>query len=300
MKLIKSIKQVILNAKTNLIHLRQIYRYNRSPLRKKQPVLAYQMGKVGSSTIRRSLNALNRDIYIYHLHYMSGIDNMIGQCKRQYLPLQDHILASIYCKRMVEKTLNGRKIDVITLVRDPIAKNISQFFQSVEVAYPELDYHNKVHSMDLGVLVKELRDFYLDKFLHDDPLIWFDIELKQFLKIDVYESPFPYNKGYDIYENDIARVLLIRLEDLNECAPEAMDQFLGIKEFRLVNENVSKDKEYAEIYKVLRENVDLPDSYIEKMYSSKLAKHFYTHSELNKFRIKWKRNTEPNLSASLD
>jgi hypothetical protein len=78
--------QVLKSVKIRCHHYRQIYRYFNSPLRKKKPLLVYQMGKVGSSTIRRSLNALNLDIYVYHLHYMSGIGYMMKLCRYQALP----------------------------------------------------------------------------------------------------------------------------------------------------------------------------------------------------------------------
>ena len=252
----------------------------------------YQMGKVGSSTIRKSINAANIEVYPYHLHYMSGIDYMVGLCRKQSLPLMDHILSSIYCKKLIKKEVaKGKKFKVITLVRDPIAKNISQFFQNVEISYPEFRYAEKEKSLSEYELLSELTGFYIKNFRHKDPLVWFDVEMKQFTNIDVFQFNFPHEKGYQIYENKSFRILLMRLENLNTCISDAMDRFLGIKNFRLVNDNISKEKNYAGLYEQMKNRIKLPESYIEEMYASKMATHFYTESEIRTFKQRWRRDS---------
>lgn len=290
MQLNKRIEQVLQRINIRLFHYWQTYRFVRSPLRKKEPLLVYQMGKVGSSTIRRSINALNLDIHPYHLHYMSGIDHMVNILRKQSLPLQDHIMASIYCRKLLKRaSANGERLNVITLAREPIAKNISQFFQNIEVVYPEFGYSEKLKTLSDDELVQDLIDFFIKYFVHDDPLVWFDVELKQFTHIDVYETAFPHEKGYQIYENKLFRILLMRLDNLNSCIAEAMDSFLGFNNFTLQNENISKEKEYAELYQKVKRKIKLPVSYIDKMYSSKMARHFYTESEIEGFKQKWSR-----------
>ena len=37
----------------------------------KSPILIYQMGKVGSSTIKKSLEQINQDSVIYHVHFLT-------------------------------------------------------------------------------------------------------------------------------------------------------------------------------------------------------------------------------------
>jgi hypothetical protein len=74
---------------------------------------------------------------------------------------------------------------------------------------------------------------------------------------------------------------------MNACIPEAMDRFLGIKDFTLINENISSKKGYAGQYSKMKERIKLPRGYIDKMYSSKMAKHFYTEAERKKFEKKW-------------
>ena len=282
------IDRLLMDAKVRMLHYRQIFRYNRSPLRKMQPILIYQMGKVGSSTIRRSIASHNIDMHPYHFHYMNGIGYMMSLCRQQGLPLQDHILSSIYCKKLFKNIkTNNRKLHVISLVREPIAKNISQFFQNIDVSYPEFRYADKVKLLSHNELVTQMIEFFIENFIHDDPLVWFDVELKNFTDIDVFKERFPHEKGYNIYENARFKVLVIRLEDLNKRIEEAMFHFLGISNFNLVRENISSEKEYAVLYEKLKKQIRLPATYIDKMYISKMARHFYTIRELESFRNKW-------------
>ncbi len=287
----KIIVKILKATNMSLLYRWQIYKFSQSPLRKKEPLLIYQMGKVGSSTLRRSIDAIKPDVHPYHLHYMNGIDYMVELCRKKSLPLQDHILSSIFCRKLLKKAkTNGIRLNVISLVREPIAKNISQFFQNVDVSYPEFEYSKKEKVLSQDELVSVMTDFFIKNFRHDDPLVWFDDELKQFTNIDVFSNPFPYEKGFKIYENERFRILVIRLESLNECCSDAMKQFLGVEHFELLNENVSSKKKYAGVYEKMKNKIKLPESYINKMYSSKMATHFYSEDEITRFKDKWSRN----------
>ena len=56
---------------------------------------------------------------------------------------------------------NGKRLNIITLVREPIAKNISQFFQNIEVSYPEFRYPEKVKTLSQEELIAEMVDFFI-------------------------------------------------------------------------------------------------------------------------------------------
>lgn len=129
----------------------------------------------------------------------------------------------------------------------------------------------------------------MEKFDHDGPLVFFDREIKGFLGIDVFSSEFTKSKGYKIYEEENADVLVIRLENLDECAHEAFKEFLNIDEFTLIGGNLSSDKAYHAIYRRFLDSIILPDSYVDEMYTSKYARHFYSEKEINMFRAKWRK-----------
>ncbi|MFX0092698.1 MAG: putative capsular polysaccharide synthesis family protein [Candidatus Hodarchaeota archaeon] len=188
----------------------------------------------------------------------------------------------LFLRKKLEKGINPKKWKIITAVREPVARNISAFFQ------------NQVQYKHMGKMtLKNLLDLFLAENWNYNVLNWFDRELKQVFGIDVYSEPFPTTKGYKIYKvKDQPDLLLLRLENLDNCAQAAFQEFLNIEQFTLAPENIARNKFYYPIYRKFTTSKILPRAYIEKMYTSRLAKHFYTEDELNTFRKKWLK--EPN------
>ncbi len=104
--------------------------------------------------------------------------------------------------------------------------------------------------------------------------------------IDVYSVPFDREAGFVIYRSQKADLLLIRLENLNECAPRAFEAFLNFKNFKLVNTNIGEEKEYKEVYTAFKA-LPLPGDFIETMYDSRFMRHFYADDEIVKLKKKW-------------
>ncbi len=268
------------------------------------PLLIFQMGKVGSSSVQRSLRALNLDMSIYHPHFLTPDYMTIYEEKRRQLLGTDragdlkHIWECQYLSEQINKRVNGRKWRVLTLVREPIARNISAFFETLEVEPLEARDHYRIkaghkslYHFDITVSLdhlEELVDLFLKEFDHDTPLVFFDREIKGVLGIDVYDGEFPKEKGYQIYRGDQVDVLLMRLESLNECVGDALKEFLNIDNFTLLNTNIGSQKVYAPIYQKLKDSLTLPDSYIEQMLGSRYARQFYTEAEISQFKAKWR------------
>jgi hypothetical protein len=105
--------------------------------------------------------------------------------------------------------------------------------------------------------------------------------------IDVYENSFPREIGYRIYPGPLqASLLLIRLENLNGCAERAMHEFLGLENFALHNTNVGTEKDYADLYRAFR-GQPLPVEYVQRIYNTQFARHFYTDAELLVLAKRW-------------
>ena len=269
---------------------------NRLKLRKAKTVVVYQMGKVGSSTVRDSLNELS-DIDVYHIHVLT--EDSIKELEKVYkdnfhrtsfFPV--HILESQYLRKQLDK--GRKKWKVVTLVREPVIRNISTFFQ---ILYSGLGYNysEKLKYMKIDDIVKELQNLFFKKNSgfekyngHEAPLHWFDNELKSALNIDVFLKEFPCSKGYEIYQSDQADLLLIRLENLNKCADEAFKKFLDIDNFTLVPSNISSNKSYSQIYQRFLDTLVLPEHYLDKLYKSKYMNHFYSKEEIAAFRARWR------------
>jgi hypothetical protein len=275
------------------------------------PLLIYTMGKVGSSSVLHSLKLLpDLGRPLYHLHSLSpeSLRELEVELKPAFPDPQAMVsLHHVWrCQYVVDKLAAHpeERVQAITLVRDPLARNLSDFFQHIQVEpLPDAggvrrwklvaqfhDFEITVGEDDVSALI----ELYFEKEWHDFPPLWIDRELEGVLGIDVYATPFPREQGYAIYHSRAAAgrradLLLIRLRDLNRCASQALPEFLGLDAFTLVNANVAEKKEYVDVYRAFKSAIAFPASFLDEMYSSKLVQHFYSSAEIQALRDQWSK-----------
>ncbi len=239
--------------------------------------VAYTMGKVGSVTIEKAIAA--RVFYnpVFHLHFLSK--EGLKKHKEFNKSNSGYELASDF---ETERNNNKQKrLKIITLVRDPISRDISDLFQNYRTYIPE----QKRAEINLEQMIA-----YFKKFDHDYALEWFDVELGEYLGIDIYKYEFDKGKMYQIIKDTRFDLLIIRLEDLSKVFDIAMYEFTGTRNWRLLSEeNNADDKFYAEVYSSFKKNVTIDNSILDKVYNSKYFNHFYSEAEKKKYIDKWKR-----------
>ncbi|PDO09565.1 MAG: hypothetical protein BLM47_11680 [Candidatus Reconcilbacillus cellulovorans] len=236
------------------------------------PIMVYQMGKVGSRTIVDSL--YQHGFESWHIHYLS---------KKFYKWLERR--EPITFLDAVHQVANDRmdRIKVISLVRNPLERNVSSFFQNIERFHPDLVRGYR----DGSVSIEEIIEVFFQRHGiedHDQPLTWWDRELKGMLNFNVFEEKFPKEEGYCIYHTREADILLIKLEKLNECAEEAFEKFLGIKYFRIKESNRGNKKSYYDIYQDFKNKIKFPIQYVNKYLEAREIRHFYTDEEIESMR----------------
>jgi lipopolysaccharide biosynthesis protein/ubiquinone/menaquinone biosynthesis C-methylase UbiE len=261
------------------------------------PLIIYQMGKVGSVSVIQSLHKAYQDlslpIPIHHVHVMEDLDRMeaaIRQERKDPAGTLGAIEAGRKLRQQIDSNPN-KYWKIISLVREPVARNVATFFQNLREFVPDWEARSAAG---------ELQPEYLQGIfigidsIHYAPERWFDAQLKPVFDIDVFASPFPTECGYKIYwSKPLTPLLVIRLEDLNRCAGEAMKEFLGLDPFEVINQNVGDEKPYGGLYKSFKA-LPLPETYITRMYTSKYARHFYSPEEIIRFSKKWSGLEEPN------
>ncbi len=256
-------------------------------------VIIYQMGKVGSSTVKDSIERLNLPINLYHVHaltherlkWLQDTFKHASKIKGRAV-IHDHVVEGLYLRKKLDES-DQQDWKVITLIRDPISRNISTFFQSLDIFFPEWVKEHNASQRALLERTDEMIELFLNEANHDLPLIWFDSYLKPVFNIDVYDKKFNAEKGYETYTNGHTNLLLLRLENLDDCVADAFREFLDIEDFDLKKSNISSEKSYSDAYNEFKDSIKLPASYIDKMYSSKFVQHFYTKNEIEQLRNKW-------------
>ncbi len=106
---------------------------------------------------------------------------------------QLHNPATNYIKRLLKRLIMSRmlkrkkQVRIISLVREPIGRNISMFFQSLPfwMAAKYLNDDSAVRS-ERSQLLHEAFEEHVN---HQYPLEWFDNEIKPLTGIDVFTHP---------------------------------------------------------------------------------------------------------------
>ncbi|MGB3492752.1 MAG: putative capsular polysaccharide synthesis family protein [Elainellaceae cyanobacterium] len=265
----------------------------------KELILVHQMGKVGSTSIYDSLKARSEfSSRVFHTHVLNpagvprGLSHLI---KPERIQLhKNHFLDSLYLWNILSNPDRSSKSSekrwkIITLVREPIARNISAYFQNIrlEIAFPKSIEQGEIDEKELDQAIEDFKA--LEN--HKSSLLWMDRQVKEVFGIDVYQEDFDHHRGYNLIRKDNVNLLVIKLEELKNNYKQAFRDLLGFEDFQLKTSNVSDSKEYASIYEAFKDRIVFSQEYIELIYTSKLATHFYTPQEIEKFIAKWTKNT---------
>lgn len=250
-------------------------------LARSNPVLIYQMGKVGSDSLYHSLKRI-RAMNVTSIHRMNSRN--IESVNRRFKNKGSAVFGEVYDgmgESVFKHIIKHKKpVKIITLVREPISRNISAYFHNMDLIEETASAHEL---LDLDRVV----DGFLTKYDHDIPLQWFDVEMKNTLGIDVYQYEFHKERGYKVIQKGGYEVLLLRHDLNDELKSSLVSDFLDIDKFTIERTNVASEKQYAEKYRGFIKKISLPDEYIDKMLCSKYAKHFYSDEELSAIRDRW-------------
>lgn len=228
-------------------------------------ILVYQMGKVGSISIQASLRRLG--FKTGHAHYLWMTHR--GEYNTSKPGLVKEIL-----KR-------DRQWNVVSLVREPVSRNISAFFQKIELYYPE--YRAYEYKPDVV-------NAFLNNYDHFWPLVWYDLEMFPLFQLDIYEHEFEHTKGYTVYRNANVNLLILRLEDMDRVIEQAFNEFVGLRSVKPTLSNYTTNRyRVAQMYRDFKDTARFPKEYLDWMYESRYARYFYTQEEIVNFRNIWRR-----------
>ncbi len=229
------------------------------PLHNDEIILIYQPGKVASSSIYQSIQNYNR--YVLHTHVLTGI----GSDKDDLYNL-----------------VNLKSGKIISLVRDPIERQISAMWQNV------VNINRYSDEVDFS----EIENFYFYDGFENEEFEWFNEQIKEVFHIDVYDYPFDSQKGYTIIEAGKIQILLMKMEKVNELV-NVIGNFLGIEQFQLQTSNVSGQKAYRFALKAYKENFVLSPSRLHDIYEKNTyVQHFYSKQERENLYKKWAKTPE--------
>ena len=229
-------------------------------------ILIYQPGKVGSTSLRKSLEAYGKSVL--HCHTLINADDEDDRLK---------------------KMMSQKSGKIISLVREPIARQISNMWQNLE----------NIYRYRQGADFRDVESYYFGEDFENYEFKWFDEEIKKNFGIDIYEYPFDKNKGYCSIKKGNLELLLIKAEKLNDLE-QVIGEFLHIDGFRLTNENIGNEKPYRFAYRDYKKEFSISENKLYQIYfDNKYMKHFYTEQEREEFYLKWRNRIEKEKETSV-
>ena len=235
-----------------------------------QALVVHTMGKVGSTAV---LTTCEEQVSapVFHTHTLS-FDKIKELARRS---LTSPLLEGLAVRRLLdsEREVHWR---VVSLVRDPVARNISAFFQN-------LDHFGGGTDEIAALFERFMRDYP-----HDLPSRWFDDEVLPHFGVDVFGSEFDPKSGHAVFSRENVDLLVVRIDDLNNVGPRVLGEFLGLPgEASIGRENIGGDKSYSTLYSEALKKFRIPEKYVDECYATRFARHFYSDEEIAHFRERW-------------
>ena len=275
-----------------VVKLFETARVNHANWSANSPLFVYQCGKVGSSSVYTSLKRLVRRRAVYHVHFLSrqGIDNAISFVKNSDDPvLVHHLVLSQVLRRQLDRMPNMH-LNVISLVRDPIARAVSDLFENITMTDRHLIRRDNRIDID-GLLSVMLARLDAGANSVDFAERWFDSEVREITGVDVFRNEFQSQRGWGLYRGERASLLVIRLENLSSAFPEAVATWLGTRPetVKLVDANVGENKWYADDYRRFLARFTLHPSLCRRLYGTRFMRHFY-HDKVEELTRQWTKS----------
>lgn len=276
------------------------------------------MGKVGSTSVCHALRRIfpNRSVYQTHKLSSAGVlHTMMRWIASPRAPLAhfpDHLASSIEIGERLECRFSNTDWYLFSLVREPVSRNVSAFFQNLHRRWL---YHLSPSSREIcqrilgtsaddaevppdrmEALVTEMGILFERNYRHELYDAWFDSEMRGPFGIDVLAEPFCVEAGFQVYRRGSVRLVLVRLENLQEnftraalewMADSPLAAELGSAPSLEERSNDGSTKQYRELYRSFLGSLGGSSRVIRDAYESRVARHFYTPEELTEFRARW-------------
>ena len=239
-------------------------------------VLVYSMGKVGSTSIVRTLKNHFPYSRLYSAHFLS--DSWMKRLEEiQNFINHKHGLEL----RTVLKKHSNKRLKILTLVREPLAREISNFFENPE------DFIGQRSPLELPT--EELLSFFYQKInvCLDYTLNWFNTEFEEFMGINIYDHELNKEAGYTLLTFSDCDVAVLQMEQLNQNISAAFKELLNIDIAELDKANQAAQKPYKDVYKQFKLECKFSKEVINKVYDSAFVKHFYSESQIEGYRSYW-------------
>ena len=266
------------------------------------PVLVFQMGKVGSTSVYETVRRALPQDSIFHIHVLTTeslnrisakyeaagkvvhptitIRSLACVFTNQPPPLDHYLSSQLLLSR---GALDAPVVKILTLVRDPFSTQLSHIFQNPHIHRPHLC--DKQGNLIPDKVQNEINN-YLASFNCQTDYVsnWYQREFAPALDIELLEQPFDHSQGFALYQHRNLEICVVTLESLQRNWEELASRFLHIEKRCTLKTLNSKDAD--DLYAAIKRQRFKPES-LQPVYDSRFAKHFYSQSQRTEFIRKW-------------
>lgn len=225
-------------------------------------IVIYQYGKCGSSSLRDLFKQMDKNVI--HTHSPKNIP--------------DHY---------------GRDL-IITVTRNLFDRNISDYFQNISRKdhFWYLDTEKNIQEKcTMGQILKKYND-KIKGLIVNSLYPWYD-RFKRKTSVNIFKSPFDYEKKYLIYESEQNTVVVLRYEDIKNW-DEIFTEIFSTSLPKLPKVNITKNKKIYKKFVEFKKKYVLTEDIIKTTLKMNVMQHFYTNNEIRGFIQKYRisENTE--------
>jgi Putative capsular polysaccharide synthesis protein len=260
--------------------------------RRPAPIVIYQMGKVGSSAVHRSLAAAFPDRPLWHVHTLAPehVAAMREVHERESGPyrLPRHWILEDALSRALTHARGAAPCGVVSLVRDPIARELSSLFQNPKRTRTSIQREDG--AVDPERVLAYAREELARTGAFEYVDTWFDLEIKRVLGIDVFAQPFDVDRGFAVHAAGPLRLLVLRLEDLDRTFAPGVRELLGVAhDVPLIRAGQRSDLPDARSYRGVQERLRFPGEILDRIYAGRVSRHFYSEPERERLKARWRQ-----------
>jgi hypothetical protein len=278
-------------------------RRRRSPT--SRPILVWQMGKVGSTSLLLGLRAALPSVEVWHSHALSEgtlalAERRLAEDRNVPTDASRQIASEIVEGRAVRARLlgDGPRWRILTLTREPIGHLLSVLFHHLDYftrlaaapASPPQMTVDVLHAFATGVLARTDGGRHIGEPPEATLTLaqaWFDRELVTVLGVDVRATPLDRTAGYTRIRTPRADIVVVRFEDLPWAAPAAVRALCGFEGFNMPAENRASDRPSGRMYADYLHRCRFPRPLVEAALASPYATHAYTPAERAALASHW-------------
>lgn len=189
------------------------------------------------------------------------------------------------------------EIKVITGVRDPISRDISDIFQMINSE--TISFLSRCTPEEGEAFIQEKKvqsffDHYIENNYIKQEKTYSTLYSRFFENVathvmDLKEKPLNPEQGYSIVREGNISLFFYQLERLNDIAVP-LSQWLGASFDTLENGNIANDKWIAPYYAAAKENLQFSQEYVDAAYNDAYIQHFYSPKQIEAMKAKWQKN----------